>query len=136
MRRKTIDSKEVAYNYAKGVFRGLDHEELWVLYLDLRHEPISFEKMTSGGWDSTVLDIRQIFATALNLHSSRLIIFHNHLSGSSSPSINDVRNTDKIFKSGEFMDIKILDHIIIAETNYYSFTDETITEVPKPRKRR
>lgn len=60
-----ITSARTAYRYAKDVFKGLDHEELWVLFLNSRCHPIAFERMTMGGWTSTVIDFRQIFATCL-----------------------------------------------------------------------
>lgn len=52
---------------AKSVFQELDHEELWVLYLNLGNKPISFVKLTTGGWDSTIIDIRQIHLEEIGL---------------------------------------------------------------------
>ena len=78
-KKEQVNSSLVAFKYAKDVFKGLDHEELWILYLNNNIEPVSLERVTSGGWTSTIIDLRQIFSLALNHHSTGMIMFHNHL---------------------------------------------------------
>lgn len=124
-----ITSARTAYRYAKDVFKGLDHEELWVLFLNSRCHPIAFEKMTMGGWTSTVIDFRQIFATCLKHKATGMILYHNHLSGGSSPSTNDIERTRDLQKLCKIFEIRLIDHIIVSDREYYSFTDEVITGV-------
>ena len=129
MRKISIHSKEIAYDYVKDVFKGLDHEELWILFVNCRNIPISLERITSGGWDSTIIDLRQIFSIALNHHATAMFLFHNHLSGSCSPSLADIKNTDKLKKGGDIMGIDVVDHIIVCDSGFYSFADESTTNL-------
>lgn len=119
----------MVYQYCKEVFKGLDHEELWVLYVNDIHTPISFERVTSGGWSSTVIDLRQIFSIGLKHHSTGLIMLHNHLSGSSSPSVSDINQTRNVGKIGKILGISLIDHIIVTDGEYYSFSDEVTTKI-------
>lgn len=124
-----IVSAKVAYRYAKDVFKGLEQEELWVLFLNNRCNPIAFEKMTMGGWSSTIIDFRQIFATCLKHKATGMILYHNHLSGGSSPSLNDIERTKELQKLCKIFEIRLIDHIIISDREYFSFSDEVITGV-------
>lgn len=124
-----ITSPQMAYEYAKDVFEGLDHEELWVLYVNNNRNPISFERLTSGGWSSTIIDLRQIFSICLKHHATGMFLFHNHLSESCSPSISDINQTRDLNKICKILDINLVDHIIISDSGYYSFADEVITTI-------
>lgn len=124
-----ITSARTAYKYAKEVFKGLEQEELWVLFLNSRCNPIAFERMTMGGWTSTVIDFRQIFATCLKHKATGMILYHNHLSGGSSPSVNDIQRTRDLQQICKIFEIRLIDHIIVSDREYYSFTDEVITGV-------
>ena len=129
IKRIQVNTSLIAYNLAKDVFKDLDHEELWVLYLNHGNEPISFERMTSGGWTSTVIDLRQIFSTGLRHHSTGMILFHNHLSGSCNPSTSDITNTKNVNKISKILEIQLIDHIIISGNSFYSFADEEVTTI-------
>jgi DNA repair protein RadC len=129
IKRIQVNTSLIAYNIAKDVFKDLDHEELWVLYLNRGNEPISFERMTSGGWTSTVIDLRQIFSTGLRYHSTGMILFHNHLSGSCNPSTSDITNTKNVNKISKILEIQLIDHIIISGNSFYSFADEEVTTI-------
>lgn len=117
-----------------GPLYGLDHEELWVLYLNNANKVLSFRMMSSGGIDSTVIDLRLIFRNALNLYATQIILFHNHPSGDPRPSQNDIEKTKQISEAGKIMNIKVLDHIIIGDGNYYSFADETVARTETRKK--
>ncbi len=67
-----------------------------------------------------------IFKQALELAATGLILCHNHPSGTLKPSTSDINLTNKIKKGGEVLDIKVLDHLIVTEKEYYSFADEGI----------
>ena len=127
IKRIQVNTSLIAYNIAKDVFKDLDHEELWVLYLNHGNEPISFERMTSGGWTSSVIDLRQIFSTGLRHHSTGMILFLNHLSGSCNPSTSDITNTKNVNKISKILEIQLIDHIIISGNSFYSFADEEVT---------
>jgi DNA repair protein RadC len=77
-----------------------------------------------GGMSAMVVDPKVIFQKALERKACSVILSHNHPSGATSPSTEDIRLTEKIKSAGSFMDIKVLDHVIIGEGAYYSFADE------------
>ena len=81
-------------------------------------------QISKGGISGTVVDNRLIFRQALQHYASSIILAHNHPSGNLKPSQADIRITKKIKQAGEFMDIKLLDHLIITSSSYYSFGDE------------
>ena len=99
-------------------------EEVVVLFLNISNNVLGFQKLSSGGITSTVIDLRLIFAVALNSLATSVVLSHNHPSGQLQPSIEDKEITQKIKKAGEIMNIKLLDHIIITKKGYYSFADE------------
>jgi len=82
--------------------------------------------MSKGGITGTLVDSRLIFKQALELSATGLILCHNHPSGTLKPSASDISLTNKIKKGGDVLDIKVLDHLIITEKEYYSFADEGI----------
>ncbi len=131
---ESIISSRTAISSAKTVFRmmlpllkGLDHEECWVLYLNRANYLITKEKISSGGLDSTTLDCRTIARKALERKATGLIIVHNHPSGSALPGQADIRSTRQLSSALKTFDISLLDHVIIAESSYYSFSDEEMT---------
>ena len=124
-----FESSLQVYEYCKDVFNGLDHEELWILYVNDIRKPISFERVTSGGWSTTVIDLRQIFSIGLKHHSTGIFLLHNHLSGNPTPSVSDINKTKDVSKIGKVLEITLIDHIIVSDGCYYSFSDEVITQI-------
>jgi len=122
--RAIIKSSKDAYLYIRSFIADLEHEEFWVIYLTHRNRIIGGESISSGGMDSTVIDVRILFRNALNIKASNIIVAHNHPGGSLNPSPQDKLITQKIYDSGRLLDIKLYDHIIVGEAGYYSFTDE------------
>lgn len=100
------------------------YEQFWVLYLNRANRKLSVHCISEGGLDSTVVDPKRIFKLALEENAASIILCHNHPSGNLLPSDSDIRLTEKIKKSGSFLDIKVLDHLIVGDEKYYSFADE------------
>ena len=80
-------------------------------------------KISQGGISGTVTDVRIIMKNAVEHLASGLIVCHNHPSGNLNPSESDAKITNKIKDAGNLMDIQLLDHVIIAGNDYYSFAD-------------
>jgi DNA repair protein RadC len=80
--------------------------------------------VSSGGITGTVADPRLIYTAALKVNAVSLILSHNHPSGALKPSRQDEELTQKIKSAGAFLDIKVLDHVILSSEGYYSFADE------------
>ena len=105
-------------------FADLSHEEFWVLYLNRGNKVIQKKCMSRGGISGTVADIRMILKVAIDCLASAIVLCHNHPSGNLVPSIEDKLLTNKCKDSALLMDIRMLDHLIIYENSYYSFSDE------------
>jgi DNA repair protein RadC len=119
-----IQSSKDAYHLIKPNLFQLNIEEFWVAYLDRANKIISLKQLSKGGLHGTVVDIRIIFKTAIDLLSSGIILFHNHPSGNLKPSINDDNITNQMRDAGKLVDILILDHLIVSNENYFSYADE------------
>jgi len=104
--------------------KDLKYEVFAVVYLNRGNRIIHFEIISKGGISGTVADPRIILRKALELGASSMILSHNHPSGNLQPSRADEEITQKIVHGASFMDLKVLDHIIISETGYFSFLDE------------
>lgn len=126
LKLKKITSSKVVFEIMQPIIGELPHEEFWVIFLDNSNKIISKAQLSKGGITGTVVDIRLILNLALEKRATGLILCHNHPSGNLNPSDADKQITNKIKIGGEIVDVKILDHIIITETKYYSFVDEGI----------
>lgn len=124
-----ISSSRDAYEIFKRVFNADTFdwcEEVIMLCVNNSNKVVGFHKVSSGGMTGTVIDVRMIFTTALKSLATGIIIAHNHPSGTLIPSEADKAITKKIKEAGRFLDINILDHLIITDENYFSFGDEGI----------
>ena len=101
-----------------------NYECFCVMYLNQASKVIAIEEISSGGLTGTVADIRIILKNALLYNANQLMIAHNHPSGNRTPSAQDKAITIKISDAAAMMDIKLLDHIIIAGSEYVSLSDE------------
>lgn len=123
---KKITSSKIAFEIMRPIIGELPHEEFWVLFLNNSNKVISKSQLSKGGISGTIVDTRLVFRLALENRATGLILCHNHPSGSLIPSDADKQITKKVKLAGESLDVKVLDHIIITETKYYSFVDEGI----------
>jgi DNA repair protein RadC len=99
-------------------------EEFIMLSLNTANKVIGYYKVSKGGMKATVADTRVIATVALQSLATRVIIAHNHPSGSLRPSDADKQVTNKIKDALNLLDIELLDHIIITKDSYFSFNDE------------
>lgn len=119
-----VKSSETVFNLFHPLLGDLDHEEFWLLMLNRAHRVLGRFKVSQGGLSGTVIDTRIILKKALDNLASSIIVCHNHPSGNRQPSDADVKITEKLKKAAEMLEIKLLDHVIIADKSYFSFADE------------
>lgn len=124
MQKEQIVSSRDAYALIHSGMRDLMQEAFWIILLDRRSRMISVEEIHLGGMSAMVVDPKIVFQKALERKACSIILAHNHPSGSPSPSNEDIRLTEKLRTAGTFIDIKVLDHIIIGDGSFYSFADE------------
>ena len=99
-------------------------EQFKVMFLNKANKVLGIYEVSRGGITGTVADPRLIFVAALKANCSGIIISHNHPSGNLKPSRQDEQLTQKIKQGGDFLEIKLLDHVIITNEGYFSFSDE------------
>ena len=123
---KKITSSKAVFEIMHPEIGELSHEEFWVLFLNNSNAVISKSQLSKGGITGTSVDIRLIFKLALENSATGLFLCHNQPSGNLKPSDADKKITRKICDAGDNLDVKVLDHLIITESKYYSFVDEGI----------
>ena len=133
-KRKPITSPSSVYRLMIPHMKTLDHEECWVLFLNRSNHLIGREMMSSGGLESTIMDCKSIVRRALEKKASGLILVHNHPSGSPLPGMADIKQTQSLKNALKTCDISLVDHVVVADSSYYSFADEEITETRVSRK--
>ena len=116
-----ISSSEDVIRIMHPLLKDLKHEECWAIYLTNSNRIIECSRISQGGIQATVVDHRLIVKRALELLSTRIIIVHNHPSGSATPSPQDRALTDKVRAAAQLFDIELTDHVIVASTGHYSF---------------
>nr|WP_315223659.1 DNA repair protein RadC [uncultured Flavobacterium sp.] len=121
-----ITSSKLVFEIMQPIIGELPHEEFWVLFLNNSNKVILKSQLSKGGISGTIVDVRLVFKLALETGATGLILCHNHPSGFLKPSEADIKITKTLKLAGDSLDVKVLDHLIITETKYYSFVDEGI----------
>lgn len=127
-KRAKIGSSKDAADFARNFyFEDLTiFESFFVIVLNNSNNTIGYVKISQGGVTGTLVDSKIIAKIALDSLATAIIMVHNHPSGTLRPSQEDENITQKIKNGLNFFDIKLLDHIILTETAYYSFADQSI----------
>lgn len=117
---KTLKSPDDAHQFLTAKLAHKDHEVFCVIYLDNRHRVTSFSEIFRGTVDGTAVYPREIVKEALRFNAAAVILAHNHPSGVAEPSAADERITKRLKSALELIDIRVLDHVIIAGSNSVS----------------
>ncbi|TDQ28975.1 RadC family protein [Zeaxanthinibacter enoshimensis] len=124
--KSAVKCSRDVFELLQPVLGELPHEEFWIVYLNNANKVIFHSQLSRGGITGTLVDVRLVLKKALELGAVALILAHNHPSGTLKPSAADKQLTEKLKKAAVALDIKVLDHLIITETNFFSFADENI----------
>jgi len=103
--------------------RNHDKEHFVILILDTKNRVIKDDTITIGTLDSSIINPREVFKSAVKSNAASVIIVHNHPSGDPTPSSDDIATTKRLRDAGEIVGISVLDHVIIGEKEHYSFKD-------------
>lgn len=112
------------YKLMAPLLEGVNHEELWLVLLNQANRVIKRVRISVGGITSTNADIRLILKEAISCCAVSMCVLHNHPSGQVRPSREDDQLTERVKQAAKLMDIRMMDHIIISATSYYSYSDE------------
>ncbi|MEC3906898.1 DNA repair protein RadC [Tamlana sp. 2201CG12-4] len=126
LEKNKITSSTSVFELMQPVIGDLQHEEFWIVYLNNANKVIQKNQLSKGGITGTLVDVRLVLKTALEVGAIGLILVHNHPSGALKPSEADKQITQKLKNAAQNLDIKVLDHLIITEKAYFSFSDENL----------
>jgi DNA repair protein RadC len=127
---KTLDEKfkvssaEDIFGNIKSINIDYKQENFLIFFLDVKNRVINQEVVFKGATDACILDPKVVFRKALVKNASKIIIAHNHPSGSLDPSPEDLELTDKMVQLGNDLDLKVLDHIIFSDKFYKSLQED------------
>lgn len=123
-----ITSSRDAFEYIRNFYKDDIHiyESVFILLLNRANETIGFAKISQGGISGTVVDIRIILKYAIDTLASGVIMAHNHPTGQLNASPQDVQISKKLKEALKYIDVSLLDSLILTGDNYKSFADEGI----------
>ena len=121
-----INSSRDAFDLLRPKMGELEHEEFWILYLNNANKVLHSSQLSKGGLTGTLVDVRIVMRQALEVGAVALVLAHNHPSGTLRPSEEDRKVTQKLKRASEALDVKVLDHLIITQKDYFSFADDGI----------
>ena len=116
-----LDSPEIIWEYSKYLFTGLKQEHFYAFYFNNRNELITNKLLFIGTINQATIHPREIFKEAYKVSAYSIVVLHNHPSGYTTPSKEDIILTEELIKIGKIQGIPILDHIIVGDNNYFSF---------------
>ena len=122
--RKDLGSPQAIYDYMRPIMQDLDTEEAWIILMNQNYRLIKEERLSHGGITETLVDVRVIVKEALLNNATIVALCHNHPSNNARPSKEDDRLTERVKKACELMRIYLLDHVIVTESNYYSYREK------------
>jgi len=116
MRQKTaLENPQVVRDYLKAMLRHEPHEVFGCLFLDSKHQVLTFETLFRGSIDNTAVHPREVVKRSLANNAAAVILCHNHPSGNSDPSQADRLLTKRLQKALELIDVRVLDHFIVGD---------------------
>ncbi|RMI02200.1 RadC family protein [Stutzerimonas nitrititolerans] len=118
-----FNAPDIVKEYLGAKLAGLEHEAFAVLFLDNQHRLIKYVEMFRGTIDSASVYPREVVKEALKLNAAAVILSHNHPSGHAEPSQADRTLTRKLKDALELIDVRTLDHIIVAGQEQVSFAE-------------
>ena len=112
---RTISSPNDAYEMIREQLEGLDREQFIIACLNTKNEPTNISVVAVGTLNKAIVHPREVFKTAILSNAASIIAFHNHPSGETTPSQQDIQLTNRLYEAGELLGIKLLDHLIIGD---------------------
>ncbi len=123
-RIRTIDLPEEVVNYYMEDMRLMEQEQLFAMFLDMKHRLIKDMQISKGTVSMAVISPREVFIEALRCRATGVILVHNHPSGDPTPSRQDCLMTERMREAGSLLGIQLLDHVVIGDHAYCSFKRE------------
>jgi DNA repair protein RadC len=119
-KRQVVKNPVEVVSVVKGKLKGKKKEHFLVVLLDTRNQVIKVSEVSVGSLDTSVVHPREVFKEAISASAAAVIFVHNHPSGDTEASEDDIRLTKRLAEAGEIMGIDVLDHIIVTDKDYLS----------------
>ena len=123
-RTRQILSPNDAYEMIKEQLEGLDREQFIIACLNTKNEPTNISVVSVGSLNKAIVHPREVFKTAILSNAASIMAFHNHPSGETTPSQQDIQLTKRLYEAGELLGIKLLDHLIIGDGTFTSLKEK------------
>ena len=120
----TISSPKDAYEMIKDQLQDLDREQFIIACLNTKNEPTNISVVSVGTLNKAIVHPREVFKTAILSNAASIMTFHNHPSGETTPSQQDIQLTNRLYEAGELLSIKLLDHLIIGDGTFTSLKEK------------
>lgn len=121
---RQILSPNDAYEMIKEQLEGLDREQFIIACLNTKNEPTNISVVSVGSLNKAIVHPREVFKTAILSNAASIMAFHNHPSGETTPSQQDIQLTNRLYEAGELLGIKLLDHLIIGDGTFTSLKEK------------
>lgn len=122
--KRKISSPSDAIEIGRSMLDGSDREKLLLCCLNTKNEPTNLNIVSIGSLNSSIVHPREVFKLAILGNSASIILFHNHPSGDTTPSKEDINITERIKEAGKIIGIELIDHIILGDENKYTSLKE------------
>lgn len=121
LRENKFNNINEVYSFFKNELENLNHEKMFLILFDNKKNFLKKIEINSGTSNTILIDQKQIFKTIIDNYASSFMIIHNHPSGDSKPSENDIKSTNLIIEGSKILNISFIDHLIIGKNEFYSF---------------
>ncbi|OGK08800.1 hypothetical protein A2767_02725 [Candidatus Roizmanbacteria bacterium RIFCSPHIGHO2_01_FULL_35_10] len=101
-------------------------EYCYIFYLDVRNQIVRKELISVGTLNASLIHPREVFEPAVRISAAQIILSHNHPSGDSSPSDEDIKLTERLIEAGEILGIEVIDHVIVSEKGFTSMKEKAL----------
>jgi DNA repair protein RadC len=126
LQKPILNNFDVLVSHLSLFLKDLNHEAFYVLFLDKKYQLIEEQLIAKGENDFVLVSAKDVARRALMLHSSAIVLAHNHPSGDLKPSISDIKTTNEIVDVLKKLQIKVLDHLIISNLGSFSFKKNSL----------
>jgi len=121
---RTLKNSAAIFDLFRAMVQDLDREAVWLACLDTKNRLACLSQVSVGSLDSSLVHPREVMKTALLASASAIVLVHNHPSGDPTPSREDEAITQRIKGAADLLGVRFLDHVIIGDGDYFSFTDQ------------
>ena len=124
-----INNPKDAADFMMGKMEHLTQEKFIALFLNSKNIIIKQKTIFMGTLNSAIVHPREIYSEAVKCASNAIIVLHNHPSGDTTPSLEDIKTTDRLRECGDILGIQLLDHVIIGDHTYLSMVEEGYLDI-------